>query len=153
MTLCAGLSLPASTHQPTSCPLNDQKMPDSAYKPLQPAKRPGRRPSAAPAYRVLVHRHYADLYARMAEAIGLKQAQQFWDHIATTPEVWPKVGNSCILRGRPGLPQAPGWSRTIHFELSSMARVDYQYHKAYKTSDGGDPHRVVAILTVSYSSH
>lgn len=98
-------------------------------------------------------RRYADLYSRMADAVGMQQAQKFWDHIAATPNEWPRPGNSCILRGRAGLPQGPGWSRTIHYELSSMARVDYQYHNEYKTSEDGDPHPVVAILTVSYSSH
>jgi hypothetical protein len=128
-------------------------MVDSAYKPLQPARRPGSRPADAPAYRVLVHRHYVDHYARMAEVVGLQQAQQFWDHVATTPDAWPAVGTSCILRGKAGLPKGVGWSRTVHFEVSSMARVDYQYHKAFKTTENGDPHPVVAILVINLTSH
>lgn len=128
-------------------------MADSAYKPFQPAKRPGGKPDKAPLFRVLVHRQYVDHYKRMAEVVGLQQAQQFWDHIATTPDVWPSVGTSCIMRGKAGYPQGPGWSRTIHFEVSSMARVNYQYHKAFKTSKDGDPHPVVEILTINLSSH
>jgi len=34
-----------------------------------------------------------------------------------------------------------------------MARVNYQYHKAFKTSKDGDPHPVVEILTINLSSH
>jgi hypothetical protein len=89
----------------------------------------------------------------MAEVVGLQQAQQFWDHVATTPDAWPAVGTSCILRGKAGLPKGVGWSRTVHFEVSSMARVDYQYHKAFKTTENGDPHPVVAILVINLTSH
>jgi hypothetical protein len=128
-------------------------MVDSAYKPFQPARRPGGKPNKAPNYRVLVHRHYVDHYSRMTEAVGLQQAQQFWDHVASTPHVWPAVGTSCILRGKAGLPQDVGWSRTIHFEVSSMARVDYQHHKAFKTTDDGDPHPVVTILAINLTGH
>ena len=128
-------------------------MVESASRPLQPAKRPGSKPDDAPRFRVLVHRHYVDHYRRMTEAVGLQQAQQFWDHVATTPDIWPAVGTSCILRGKAGNPKGVGWSRTVHFELSSMARVDYQYNKSYRTSDDGDPHPVVAILAINLSSH
>jgi hypothetical protein len=34
-----------------------------------------------------------------------------------------------------------------------MARIDYQFHDAFDGGDDGDPHRVVAILTISYASH
>jgi hypothetical protein len=128
-------------------------MVESAYKPLQPAKRPGGKPKVAPRFRVLVHRHYVDHYNQMTEAVGLQQAQQFWDHVSATPDVWPAVGTSCILRGKAGDPMGPGWSRTIHYEVSSMARVDYSYHKAYKTTPNGDPHPVVAIWAINLSSH
>lgn len=128
-------------------------MATSAYQPLQPAKRPGGRPDEAPNFRVLVHRQYHQKYKRLAEAIGLQQAQELWDHLAMTPDQPPKVGSSCILRGKAGLPQGVGWSRTVHYEASSKARVDYQYNKEYTTPDGGDPHPVVAILTISLTSH
>jgi hypothetical protein len=51
------------------------------------------------------------------------------------------------------MPKGPGWSRTTHYELSSMARVDYQYNNSYCVCDDGDAHAVVAILTINYSSH
>ena len=34
-----------------------------------------------------------------------------------------------------------------------MARADYQFNDQYKTATDGDPHPVVAILTIDYSSH
>lgn len=34
-----------------------------------------------------------------------------------------------------------------------MARADYQFNDQYKTVDDGDPHPVVAILTIDYRSH
>jgi hypothetical protein len=37
--------------------------------------------------------------------------------------------------------------------LTSSARIDYQYHDTYRTDIEDSPHRVVAILTISYSSH
>ena len=128
-------------------------MANSAYQPLQPAKRPGGSPDQAPSFRVLVHRRYFDQYKRLAEAIGLRQAQELWDHLAMTPYQKPTVGSSCILRGKAGLPRDVGWSRTNHYEASSKARVDYQYNKEYKNTADGDPHPVVAILTISLTSH
>lgn len=128
-------------------------MASSAYQPLQPAKRPGSRPKDAPNYRVLVHRHYVDHYKRLVDAVGLQQAQQFWDHIAHLPDQPPAIAGSCILRGRAGHPMGAGWSRTVHYELSSMARANYQYHKTFKTSAEGDEHPIVAIMTINLSSH
>lgn len=126
---------------------------DSANRPLGPARRPGGRPPEAPAYRVLVHRKFLTKWEQVVTRVGLQQAQELWDHLAQHPARAPSTGRSCFLRGKAGKPQAPGWSRTIHYELSSMARVDYQYNDAYRTSPGGDPHPVVAILTVNCSSH
>ena len=76
-----------------------------------------------------------------------------WDHLAHTPEMAPLIGTSCILRGKAGKPNGPGWSRTIHYEVSSMGRVNYQVNNSYQTADGGDSHAVVAILTINLSSH
>jgi len=124
-----------------------------AYQPLWPAQRPGGRPPEAPQYRVLVHRRYYDKWLEMPERVGLEAAQEFWDHIAVRPGSRPPLASTVILRGRAGNPQGPGWSSTIHYELSSMARVNYQYCDTYRTSPKGDEHRVVAILTIDYSSH
>jgi hypothetical protein len=65
----------------------------------------------------------------------------------------PPTASTCFLRGKAGRPKDEGWSRTIHYELSSMARVDYQHHEEFVIADGGDPHPVVAILTINYRSH
>ena len=128
-------------------------MAKGAYSPFVPARRPGGKPDQSPIFRVLVHRQFLDHYQRMEEAVGLKQAQEFWDHVAMTPDAWPAAASSCILRGKAGLPRGVGWSRTIHYELSSMARANYQYHREYKTSPDGDPHPVVVVMAIDLTSH
>jgi hypothetical protein len=125
----------------------------SAYDPLEPARRPGHKPGEAPLYRVLVHKRFRHHYDDLVSRVGLQQASQFWDHVAMRPGSPSPIASTCYLRGKAGRPQGPGWSRSIHYELTSSARIDYQYHDAYCTRPGGDPHRVVAILTISYSSH
>jgi hypothetical protein len=76
-----------------------------------------------------------------------------WDHLAAAPGSTTAVASTTILKGRSGQPQGPGWSRTVHYEVSSSARVDFQYHDEYQTHPAGDCHRVVAILTISFGSH
>lgn len=125
----------------------------SAYDPLQPAKRPGGRPTVAPRYRVLLHKKFRNHYAQLAERVGIQQARQMWDHLATTPGATSGIASTTILRGRAGRPRGPGWSRTVHYEVSGDARVDYQYHDAYRSNPSGDAHPVVAILTISFGSH
>jgi hypothetical protein len=127
--------------------------PNSAYSPHQPAKRPGGRPETAPTYRVAVHRQYKPHYDELVDRVGLKQAQQFWDHVAYTPGVPDPIAQTCILSGKAGKPKGAGWSRTFHYEVSSSARINYQYNDAYKTSPDGDSHRVATIETIDYSSH
>lgn len=124
-----------------------------AYQPFEPARRPGGRPDQAPRYRVLVHGRFQRHYEQLVDRVGLQQARQFWDHVAMNPGSRSAIASTCYLRGKAGRPQGPGWSRTIHYELTGSARIDYQFHDAYCTEAGGDPHPVVAILTVSYSSH
>jgi hypothetical protein len=87
------------------------------------------------------------------DRIGIQQAQEFWDHLAMAPGSSPPTANTTLLRGKAGQPIGDGWSRTVHYELSSMARANYQYNNAYRTRPDGDPHPVVAILTIDYSSH
>lgn len=126
---------------------------ESAYRPLQPARRPGGKPSDPPGYRVLVHRQFRNQYSELVDRVGIQQAQELWDHLAHGPAKLPATAGTCFLRGRAGRPKGPGWSRTIHYEVTSKARVDYQYHDRYTTCDGGDEYPVVAILTINYSSH
>lgn len=125
----------------------------SAYDPLTPARRPGIRPEAQPDYRVLVHKRFRNHYVQLVERVGLQQAQQLWDHLASNPGRTSGIASTTMLRGKAGRPQGPGWSRTVHYEVTSSARVDYQYNDTYKTSPDGDAHRVVAILTISFGSH
>lgn len=126
---------------------------NSAYDPLRPARRPGGKPAEAPRYRVLVHRQYLGHYGELVERVGLKQAQQFWDHVSQSPGSPDPIASTCFLKGRAGRPKEAGWSRTIHYEISSSARINYQYCDAYETTQEGDPHPIVAILTINYSSH
>ena len=127
--------------------------PNSAYEPHLPARRPGSHPDKAPKYRVLVHRQYARHYDELVDRVGLKQAQQFWDHVAQNPGNPDPIASTCFLKGKAGKPKEAGWSRTIHYEVSSSARIDYQYCGTYRTEPDGDAHPVVAILTINYSSH
>jgi hypothetical protein len=129
-------------------------MTGSAYEPHVPARRPGgKKPDYQPKYRPLVHRKYLGHYEELVDRVGLKQAQQFWDHIAQDPANPDPIAPTCLLKGKAGKPKGPEWSRTIHYEVSSSARIDYQYSDTYKRQPDGDPHAVVAILTINYSSH
>lgn len=124
-----------------------------AYDPMQPARRPGGKPTKAPEYRVMVHRRYADAWSQIVERVGEQQAMQFWDHVAHHPGAKTGLASTTILKGKAGKPKMDGFSKTIHYELSSMARVNYQYCDDYRTTPDGDPHPVVFIWTIDYSSH
>ena len=124
-----------------------------AYAPFGPARHPGGKPEAKPEYRVLVHRKFQNRWTEVVDRVGLQQAKQFWDHVATTPGQKSPIASITILKGKAGLPMADGWSRTHHYEISGAGRIDYQYHNEYADGAKGDPHRVVAIMTISYGSH
>lgn len=124
----------------------------ASYKPLVPARRPGGKPAQQPEWRVLVHHKFAAHYQELATRVGIQSAQRLWDYLATTPNQQPLIGTSTRLRGAAGRPKGPGWSPTYHYEASSMCRVDFQYHDSY-IGEQNDPHKVVAILTINYSSH
>jgi hypothetical protein len=47
---------------------------------------------------------------------------------------------------------APGFSRTIHYEISGAGRIDYQFNDNY-LGVRGDPHPVVFIRAINLSSH
>jgi hypothetical protein len=125
----------------------------SAYDPLRPAPRPGGKPNRKPEYRVLVHKSFYAHYLELAERVGAQQAKQFWDHVAHQPGRPDPIAQTTILKGKAGRPRSEGWSRTIHYEVSSSARIDYQYNNSYVAVPGGDAHPVVAILTINYGSH
>jgi len=124
-----------------------------AYKPYEPAKRPGGRPGDKPNWRVLVHRQFRGHYEELVARVGEQAAQRLWDYLATAPDSPPPVGRATILRGAAGKPKGEGWSRVVHYELSSMARVNFHYNPRYRTAEDGDEHPVVAILTIDFSSH
>jgi len=126
---------------------------ESAYDPLRPARRPGGKPDRAPTYRVLVHKAFHSHYNELVSRVGEQQAKQFWDHVAHQPGKPDPIAQTTILKGKAGKPRGSGWSRTVHYEVSSSARIDYQYHDEYTTTAEGDPHRAVAILTINYGSH
>lgn len=128
-------------------------MTGSAYQPYQPARRPGGSPTAKPRYRVLVHRKFADAWASLPTRVGLTAAQQFYDHVAHSPGTPASINRTGVLRGKAGEPLGPGFSRTIHYEISGAGRVDYQYHDAYTGGAHGDPHPVVLIRAINLSSH
>jgi hypothetical protein len=100
-----------------------------------------------------VHRKFKNHWDELVDRVGLQGAQQFWDHVVSTPGSISPIASITILRGKAGAPQGAGWSRTHHYEISGAGRINYQYHNAHKTSADGDEHRVVAILTISFSSH
>ncbi len=124
-----------------------------AYQPFEPARRPGSRPAERPSYRVLVHHRLRERWAALPGRVGLENAQQFWDHVATNPGQPASVGSTSILRGKAGQPRAPGFSRTIHYEITGAGRIDLQFANTFKTKDGADPHPVVFILSINLSSH
>jgi hypothetical protein len=102
---------------------------------------------------VLVHRQLKNHYDQLAARVGLQNAREFWDHVAHDPGSQPPIANTCILRGRAGKPMGDGWSRTVHYEISSMGRIDYQFNDGFRVDDTGGSHSIVAILAISYSSH
>lgn len=128
-------------------------MTPDAYQPYVPATSPGGRPATRPRYRVLVHRQYLDRWRELPARVGLENARQFYTHVANTPGSPPIIGRSSYLRGRAGEPTGPGFSRTIHYEVSGAGRIDYQYHDTFTGGAGGDPHPVVRIVRIDLTSH
>jgi hypothetical protein len=125
----------------------------SAYQPYVPARRPGGKPDTKPRYRVLVHRKFAEMWTSLPDRVGLAAARQCYGHVANSPGQPAAINRTGVLRGRPGEPIGPGWSRTIHYEISGAGRIDYQYHDAFTGGAHGDEHRVVFIKAINLSSH
>jgi hypothetical protein len=112
---------------PRSADRRDNPAP-GAYRPHVAARRPGGRPSARPAFRVLVHHRYLAIWNELPARVGLANAQQFWDHVAMSPGQPPKVGTSSLMKGRHAAPKWPGYSRTVHYEITGAGRIDYQFN-------------------------
>jgi hypothetical protein len=102
--------------------------------------------------RVLVHRKFAEMWSSLPDRVGLAAAQQFYDHVANTPGQPAAVNRTGVLRGKAGEPMAPGFSHTIHYEISGAGWIDYQFNDAYRGTRG-DPHPVVFIRAINLSSH
>ena len=102
---------------------------------------------------MLVHRKVHALWEQLPQRVGLESAQQFYDHVASSPGSIPAVGTSTIIRGHAGRPWDEGFSRTYHYEISGAGRIDYQFNDSYRKGARGDPHPVVFILYISLGSH
>jgi hypothetical protein len=124
-----------------------------AYRPYVSARAPGGRPEVRPAYRLLVHRRYLDDWYNLPERVGLQSAKQFWEHVTTTPGTPPAVGSTTVLRGKHHGPISPGYSRTIHYEISGAGRINFQFADMTTEGDQGDPHAVVKIISIDLGSH
>lgn len=124
----------------------------SAYSPYTPARRPGGKPEKKPRFRVLVHHKYSSVWADLAEHIGLSNAQRAWDHLAMQPAQPPPIGQCTKLKGM-GKYVKDGWSPIYHYEASSKARIDYQFHQSFKTSEDHVACAVVRILRMDVGSH
>ena len=118
-----------------------------------PARRPSGRPPFKPRFLVLVHHRREQAWLDLPARVGAKSADQFWDHVALNPGRPPEVNSSALLRGKAGQPIAPGFSRTIHYEISGAGRIDYQFNPRWIARKGGDPHAVVIVIRVALGSH
>lgn len=124
-----------------------------SYAPFIPARRPGGRPADRPRYRVLVHRAFAEAWSELPRRVGVRSAQQFYDHVSTTPGRPPDINRATVLRGQAGRPKFASCSRTIHYEISGSGRIDYQYADEFRQGRHGDAHSVVLVLTIRLGSH
>lgn len=100
-----------------------------------------------------MHRQYLDTWNAISDQVGEANAQQFWDHVAFTPGQHPAVGTSSVMKGKHNKAKWPGYSSTIHYEISGAGRIDYQYNSGSAEGAAGDRHGVVKILTIDLSSH
>lgn len=125
---------------------------NSAYSPYAPARRPGGKPGEKPNYRVLIHHKYLDRWDALVERVGLANAQRAWDHLAMQPGSPPLIGQCSKMRGM-AKHAKDGWSHIYHYEASSMARIDYQFHPGIQVSEGMEACPVVRILRLELGSH
>jgi hypothetical protein len=123
------------------------------YRPFVAARAPGGRPDQKPTFRVLVHRQYLDLWNSLVDQVSIASAKQFWDHVPMTPGMPPAVGTSTVLRGKHHRGKWPGYSQTIHYEISGAGRIEYQYASSTTEGTKGDVHAVAKILTIDPTSH
>jgi hypothetical protein len=47
----------------------------------------------------------------------------------------------------------PGYSKTIHYEITGAGRIDYQFNPSASDGARGDPHGVVKIMSIDLGSY
>jgi hypothetical protein len=57
------------------------------------------------------------------------------------------------MKGKHNAAKWPGYSSTIHYEISGAGRIDYQFNPTSTEGAQGDPHGVVKILSIDLGSH
>ena len=102
---------------------------------------------------MLVHRQFLREYSELVSRCGLACAQQFWDHVANTPGAHSPINRTTVLKGNAGAPDGQGFSRTIHYEISGAARINFQFCDSFQTGTDDEPHPIVRIKTISFTSH
>lgn len=100
----------------------------------------------------MVHQKYQDKWDALTERVGLQSAQRAWDHLATQPDLPPPIGHCQKLRGMEKYAK-DGWSSLYHYEVSSMARVDFQFNPGHRADPEKEPCQVVRIVRIGLSSH
>jgi len=50
-------------------------------------------------------------------------------------------------------PKWPGYSKTIHYEITGAGRIDYQFNPAASDGARGDQHGAVKIMSIDLGSH
>jgi hypothetical protein len=73
--------------------------------------------------------------------------------VAFTPGEHPRVGTSSVMKCKHNGPKWPGYSETIHYEISGAGRIDYQYNSASTEGAERDVNGVVKIPTIDLGSH
>jgi hypothetical protein len=122
-----------------------------SYSPVEPVARPAGRPDCNPVFSVLVHRKFSRMWKPLPDRVGTESTRQFYDHVADRPVSPPEVNSTCHWRGRAGLPQCEGGSRTIHHESGDAGRVDFPYVNSFSEGARRGAHPVVFILTIDLS--
>ena len=57
------------------------------------------------------------------------------------------------MKGKHNGPKWPGYSKTIHYEITGAGRIDYQFNPSATEGARGDPHGVVKITSIDLGSH
>lgn len=57
-----------------------------------------------------------------------------------------------MMKGKHAAPKWPGYSKTIHHEITGAGRIDYQFKPSATEGSRGDAHGVVKILTIDLGS-